>query len=195
MRAGDRERDPAEDEHERADPERRVAAHERRDGDRVAAPRCGAQHGEEVAAKVGGHALPRTGGDEHDACEGERGRDPEPPTEPLDPDEARDERCEDRQRAEQERSGRRGRQVEREDEAELIHEQEHDGEPDERQIAAPDPERALARERERDEHERSGRVAERRVGERAQPGVEDVLRDREVERPDRDGDQQHQVGC
>ena len=189
----ERDRDDAEE--DRAQPERRVAAHERGDGNGVAAPRRGAEHREQVPAEVRGDALPGPHRDERDARKGERRRDPESPPEPFDPDEARDERREDRQRPEEERRGGGGRQVEREDEAELVDQQEHDGERDERQVPAADPERALARERERDEHERGRRVAERRVRKRAQPGVEDVLRDREVERPDGDGQQQHQVGC
>src|SRR4029453_5868846 len=124
LRRGEQqERDGHDTEEDGAQPERRVAAHERRDDDGVSAPGCGAENGEQVAAEVRGDALPGAGGDEHDAREREPGRDPEPPSEPLDPDEARDERGEDRQRPEQESRGGGGRQVEREDEAQLVDEQ------------------------------------------------------------------------
>ena len=193
-RAAERDRDDAEE--DRAEPERRVAAHERRNGDRVCrprsrrrAPRAGRRRGSPETLFPEPAVTRTTPANESPAAIQNRRASRSIPT--------RREMSagEDRQRPEEERRGGGGRQVEREDEAELVDEQQDDGERDERQVAAADPERALARERERDEHERGRRVAERRVRKRAQAGVEDVLRDREVERPDGDGQQQHQVGC
>ena len=113
--------------------------------------------------------------------------------EPLDPDEPRDQRGEDRKRAEEQRDGRRRRQVEREDEAELVQEQEDDRPRHERQVPPLDPQRALAREDDREEDQSRERVADGRVRERPEAVVEDVLRDGEVERPEADGHEQHRV--
>src|SRR4029079_11344015 len=70
--------------------------------------------------------------DEGDAHDRDDGRDPEPASQPLQPDDARDHADENRGRAEEERHRRRRRLVDRVDEAELI---DVDGECRDRDVA------------------------------------------------------------
>ena len=61
-------------------------------------------------------------------------------------------------------------------------------------VAARDPQRALPGEGDAGEDEGRARVPDRRVGQWVEPVVEDVLRDGEVERPEADRREQHQIG-
>ena len=74
--ADERERHPADREHERADPKRRVAAHERRDRDRVAGPRERGRDRDQRAREARADAAVRDR-DQRDAAERDRGADPE----------------------------------------------------------------------------------------------------------------------
>src|SRR5215211_1457100 len=67
----DEERHAADEEDDSADAVRRVAAHERRDGDAVAGPRRRGRKPEEDAAELARYALRRPGRDEPNAGEGE----------------------------------------------------------------------------------------------------------------------------
>ena len=112
----------------------------------------------------------------------------------LDAGHSREERGEDRQRPEEEGHRRRGGETERVDEAELVPEQHEGAEGDQRQLAPPDPQRSLPGERDRRKDQGGAAVADRRVGERVEAVVEDVLGDGEVERPEADRREQHQIG-
>src|SRR5512133_809787 len=70
-RREEEQRDRDHREEDRAQPERRVPAHERRDRDGVRAPRRRAEDREEVAAEVRGHALAGARGHEDDTGERE----------------------------------------------------------------------------------------------------------------------------
>ncbi len=185
---GDHEQDDG------ADAKRRIAPHQRRDRDRVGGPRESTEHGECVTLDVPGQTSTRSDADESDSRERDDGCTPEAAAEALDPDSAREERREDRERPEEQCDRRRGREAQRVDEAQLVSHEHCDAGGNEREVPAGDRERALPRERNRREQQGGGRVADRRVGERVETLVEDVLRDGEVERPEQDGREQEEVG-
>ena len=83
-----RQRDshPRRAEHDRADPPRRIAAHQRRHQHRVAGPGRGGEKAEEHAADVAGDLAPRPEGDERHAREREHGARPESRRERLRPE-------------------------------------------------------------------------------------------------------------
>ena len=72
-------------------------------------------------------------------------------------------------------------------------EEQDDGEHHERQVPALDPQGPLPGKHDREENERGQRVADGRVRERLEAVIEDVLRGREVQGPQADGDEQHRV--
>ena len=112
--------DPADREHERADPVRRVAAHQRRDRDRVRRPGRGGREAEQVAFDAPRDAARLPERDQRDAGERDAGGEPEAPVQPLEPDRERDQRREDRRRAEDQRDRRRVRVRQRVDVGELV---------------------------------------------------------------------------
>ena len=117
------ERHPAEREHDRADPVRRVAAHQRRDRDRVARPGDGERDREQVALPARDEPAAGAGRDQRDAGERQAGADPERPaagracrkTIEISPTNIG-------HRAEEQRHRRGVRELEAVDEAELVHE-------------------------------------------------------------------------
>ncbi len=193
-RAGREQQHAGAEEEDRAEPEGRVPPHQRRDRDRVGGPGGGTADRERVSRKARRHPSPRPDRDEHHARERDTGGEPEPPALPLHPGAAGEQAGPDRERPEEERGRRRRRQIERVDEAELVGEQDEDAAHREQSVAAPQPDGSLPHEGDPGEHERRHAVADGCVRERVEALVEDVLRDREVERPERHGRQQHQVG-
>jgi len=96
-----------------------------------------------------------------------------------------------------EEQGDRGRrrQLDRIDERELVQEDPDQRRDRERHEVAPlDGERALTRVGERAEDQRGRSEAQAAVGDRLEPVRDHVLRDREVEGPERDRREEHEVG-
>ena len=190
--ADERERHPADCEHERADPVRRVPAHQRRDRDVVGRPGQRGCDREECAVEARADAAVRCG-DEADAREGDRGADPERTRQVLEPEGERDQPDEDRRRPEQQRHGRGVRELDPVHEAQLVEEDQQRRKAHEPQVVPRDPERALPpvgegpEERDRDE------VADRPVRKRLPAVLEHVLRDGDVQRPEQDRAEQHRV--
>src|SRR6476619_1705820 len=87
-------------------------------------------------------------------------------------------------RPEQKPDRRGGADVQCEHERELVEPQDHSRGDLQPEVPSLDPERSLGREPEGDEHEASEPVANRRVGERLETVLEDVLRRCEVQRPE-----------
>ena len=182
-------------EHERADPERRVAAHQRRDRDGVDGPGERRRARASASPNRSPESPPEPDGDERRRRRTRRAaasqnRRPSRSS----PISARDDADEDRRRPEDQRHGRGARLVDRVDEADLVR----------RRSAPPRSRRAevahapIRNDRSRapgedPEERRRGRVADRRVGERLEAVREHVLRDGDVERPEEDGAEQHQV--
>ena len=185
--------DPSKPEHDRADARRGVALHERGDRDRVAGPGRGRRHSEHVAPQVCREAPAGAGRDEADAGEREDGGDPEPARELLESKRKPDQRGDDRRRAQEQRKRGRGRRVNGVDERELI-EPDHDrGHAEQREVGPRDSQRSLGHEDDPDEDQRGRAVADRRVRERLEAVRQDVLRDGDVERPEDDRREQHQL--
>ena len=90
-----RERHPADREHERADPERRIPFHQRCDRDGVGPPGRRSRDRQPVAEQAARKPAARTRGDQPDPGERHGGRDPERRTEPLEPDDRGDDPDED----------------------------------------------------------------------------------------------------
>src|SRR5205823_4051708 len=117
---------------------------------------------------------------QRDTGERQQRRRPEADAQLFEARTAGEDRREDRQRPEEQRNGRRRRELQRVDEAELVREQQGRADDHERQLRASDPQRAFPGERDRDEDQRRAAVPNGRVGERLEALVEDVLRNREV---------------
>jgi hypothetical protein len=132
-------------------------------------------------------------GDETDADERDRRADPEAPPDILDPEERGGHARESRSRSEHEPDGRGGRPVECVDEADLVQEDQQCRKPHELPVGHADPKRALALPREPPEQARRGEVAHRPIGERAETVGDDVAGHGQVQRPEEDGAEQHQI--
>src|SRR5689334_21099199 len=105
--ADERKRDPAHREHEGADPERRVAPHQRPDRDGVTAPGERKPDREQVAAEAAREVAAAGGGDQPDTAERDRRAEPERIRQVLEAERDRDQRDEDGRRPEQKRDRRR----------------------------------------------------------------------------------------
>src|SRR5579862_7633574 len=191
--ADERERDPADREHEGADPERRVPAHERRDRDRVPRPGERRPDRDHIALESRRQAAGRARGNEADAGEGYRGAEPEGAGEMLEPERERDQADEHRGRPEQERDRRGMCELDPVDEGDLVEEDHQRREEDQPEVASLDPKRAFPAVREDPEEDDRGEIADRPVRER-RPAVGDhVLRDGDVQRPEEHRPQEHGV--
>ena len=141
-----------------------------------------------------GDRAARAERDQRRACGGEGSRQPEAPAEPLDAEHEGEQARQHRQRPEEERDGRRGRELDRVDERELVQEDPDQGGAAERhQIAAAQLERALPPVGDGAEDRRGHAETQAAVGNRLEAVREDVLGDGEVETPEGDRRQQHQV--
>ena len=135
----------------------------------------------------------RPGRDEPDAGEGEECGQVVAGSQALVSDRLREERDEDRQRAEHERDrGGRG-QLHRIADDLVQPDAEGGGEERDPDVPPPDPARPLAREGERGEDEGARTEAKRRVRERSEAVRARVLRGREVEAPEEHGREQEDV--
>src|SRR5437868_10927772 len=153
--ADERERDPPDREHESADPERRVAAHQGANRDRVAAPGEREPDREQVSAETAREVAPTRGRNEPNASERDRRAEPERVRQLLEPEDDREQRDEDRRRAEQERDRGRLRELECVHEAQLVEEERERRDEHEREVSARDAKGALAAVRE-DPEQRGG---------------------------------------
>src|SRR3954470_12079291 len=179
---------------DRTEPERGISPHERADRHRVGGPGGRTANGERVPFEVRRQASARTNCDQRDARERHQRCDPEADAQMLDARASGEEGGEDRQRSEQQRDGRRSREAECVDEAQLVREQHRRTEDDDRQVPSSHPQRPLPDEGDRGEDQRRAGVADGGVRERPKPVVEDVLRNGEVERPQADRRKEQQIG-
>ena len=147
---------------------------------------------EHVPEQVAPEAAVRACRNEENAAKGESGGNPKAIPELLDADDARNQRSEDRERAEEERNSRRRGEVEREHEAELVRQQQDHGAGDKGQISALDAKRALPGQDDAEEDQGGDAVAGRGVRERREAVVEDVLGGAEIERPEPDRHEEHE---
>src|SRR5579862_4158258 len=189
--ADEYQREPAERQHDCADPQRRIAAHQRGDRDRIGSPGRRRRDRDQVAEPIARDAA--APGDQPDAEERDGGGEPERRGRPFDPDDEREDADEHRRRPEHEADRRRRRQVHAGDEARLVQEDEQRRQPDELPVRPADPERPLALCGEAPEERRRREVADRRVGERTQAVREQVARRRHVQGPEENGSEQHQI--
>ena len=104
-----------------------------------------------------------------------------------------DQRREDGCGGQDQRDHRRGCRLQRVDEPDLVDVQSRHRCEHQREIGARDPEGALGDDGEDDERQRGEPVAHGRVRERLEAVREDVAGDREVERPEGDRPEQHQL--
>ena len=191
---GEREQRPRARDHDRADARRRVARHERRDRDRVGRPGRADPEAEEDPDVAAGDLAARA-----DARRGRRRRTRRPRRARSAGSAARDR---ERARRARRRSGsRRGSGRSSTPSSCRARRRSRAGSARARRAANASTGRwrrsirsvRSTSEREHDEDRAGERVADGRVRERREAVLEDVLRDAEVERPEHDRRQQHQL--
>ncbi len=139
-------------------------------------------------------AAARADGDQRRAADRETRREPEARAHPLDPEREGEQAGHHGKRPEHERNRGGSRQLGRVHECDLVEADANQGrDPEKDQVAAAQREGSLAPVGDPAENRRCGAEAEAAVRERLEAVGEDVLRDGEVEPPERDRREQHQV--